>query len=219
MSPCPRPRTRRKSEATRRAKWVPTGLGRLPGSPKVIRSRDRLPFAILPTGPRSEFSGLASPLPLRSHFRRFPSCRRRRDSGISPAFPRPPTRRKSSVLWWIKSSGEFLASKHFAREQIRRTRVHATISNRRSSAWLNARKSQASDKMNRMIRLLALIALLSSTALMAEPTMPETAAGGVLGEWLTSFNSADAQQMQAFKDKYDRKTTVEENMSAREETG
>lgn len=53
----------------------------------------------------------------------------------------------------------------------------------------------------------------------AQPEIPSTPAGRAFGDWLTSFNSADAKQIAEFKQKYARKGEVAETLDFREYTG
>lgn len=70
-----------------------------------------------------------------------------------------------------------------------------------------------------MIRRLAALCLLIPSMAIAAPAIPDTPAGKVFGEWLTSFNGADRAAIQAFKDKYKRRTPVEAVLEQREDTG
>jgi len=70
-----------------------------------------------------------------------------------------------------------------------------------------------------MFRGLAALCLLIPSLTFAAPAIPDTPAGKVFGEWLTSFNDADRAAIQAFKDKYKRETPVDEVLELREETG
>lgn len=70
--------------------------------------------------------------------------------------------------------------------------------------------------MNKVIAVL--VALLPAAAL-AQPPIPDTRAGAIFEAWLTSFNSGDARQIEAFKTAYERKGEVEELLRLREETG
>jgi hypothetical protein len=53
----------------------------------------------------------------------------------------------------------------------------------------------------------------------AQPEIPHTPAGQAFADWLSSFNSADAKQMAAFKQKYARKGDVAQTLQFRESTG
>lgn len=53
----------------------------------------------------------------------------------------------------------------------------------------------------------------------AQPEIPNTPAGRAFSDWLTSFNSADANQMAAFKKKYARKGEVAQTLEFRQTTG
>lgn len=72
-------------------------------------------------------------------------------------------------------------------------------------------------------RLVAAFFLVAAaTRLAAAPApvaVPSTPAGIVFAEWLSAYNSADREALQAFKDKYKRETPVEETLRWREETG
>ena len=71
-----------------------------------------------------------------------------------------------------------------------------------------------------MVRgLAAALCLLIPSLTFAAPAIPDTPAGKVFGEWLTSFNDADRAAIQAFKDKYKRRTPVEAVLEQREDTG
>jgi CubicO group peptidase (beta-lactamase class C family) len=76
-----------------------------------------------------------------------------------------------------------------------------------------------------LMKILGLLylALFSLTALIApamgEPAIPETPAGQAFSAWLTSFNSADAAHVAAFKKKFQRKGGVEEVLRWRKATG
>jgi D-alanyl-D-alanine carboxypeptidase len=66
---------------------------------------------------------------------------------------------------------------------------------------------------------LALLALLLPSAAMAQPTIPSTPAGEVFGEWLASFNAADAERIARFQETYERETPVADVLDWRRETG
>lgn len=70
-----------------------------------------------------------------------------------------------------------------------------------------------------MIRGLAVLCLLMPAMAFAAPAIPDTPAGKVFNEWLTSFNDADRAAIQAFKDKYKRRTPVEAVLEQRDDTG
>lgn len=71
-----------------------------------------------------------------------------------------------------------------------------------------------------MIRgLAAALCLLIPSLTFAAPAIPDTPAGKVFGEWLTSFNDADRAAIQAFKDKYKRETPVDAVLEMRADTG
>lgn len=71
-----------------------------------------------------------------------------------------------------------------------------------------------------MIRgLAAALCLLIPSLTFAAPAIPDTPAGKVFGEWLTSFNDADRAAIQVFKDKYKRRTPVDAVLEQREDTG
>jgi len=71
-----------------------------------------------------------------------------------------------------------------------------------------------------MIRgLAAALCLLIPSVTFAAPAIPDTPAGKVFGEWLTSFNDADRAAIQVFKDKYKRRTPVDAVLEQREDTG
>jgi len=71
-----------------------------------------------------------------------------------------------------------------------------------------------------MIRgLAAALCLLIPSLTFAAPAIPDSPAGKVFGEWLTSFNDADRAAIQTFKDKYKRRTPVEAVLEQREDTG
>lgn len=53
----------------------------------------------------------------------------------------------------------------------------------------------------------------------SQPAIPDTPAGRTFSAWLTSFNSGDAAQISAFKERYKRKGAVENVLSWREAVG
>jgi CubicO group peptidase (beta-lactamase class C family) len=66
--------------------------------------------------------------------------------------------------------------------------------------------------------ILVLLVLLAAPAT-AQPEFPDTRAGKVFEAWLTSFNSADARQIEAFNKAYERNSQVANVLKWREETG
>lgn len=66
---------------------------------------------------------------------------------------------------------------------------------------------------------LALAALLLPAAVFAQVAIPSTPAGKVFGEWLTSYNAADAARIAEFQRTYKRVTPVAEVLESRKETG
>src|SRR5687768_12496885 len=65
----------------------------------------------------------------------------------------------------------------------------------------------------------ALAALLLPSVAIAQPAIPDTPAGDVFGEWLVSFNAADADRIAAFQRTYERETPVADVLESRRETG
>jgi D-alanyl-D-alanine carboxypeptidase len=71
-----------------------------------------------------------------------------------------------------------------------------------------------------MIRLFALLALFLSTTVFAQASMPDTPAGKVFSALLSSFNSADQQQIAAFDKNYQQtRISVKASLALRERTG
>lgn len=71
-----------------------------------------------------------------------------------------------------------------------------------------------------MIRgLAAALCLLIPSLTFAAPAIPDTPAGKVFGEWLTSFNDADRAAIQTFQKKYKRQQPVDEVLEWRGDTG
>jgi CubicO group peptidase (beta-lactamase class C family) len=68
-------------------------------------------------------------------------------------------------------------------------------------------------------KVLAAWLLLVPALAFGDVQIPQTPAGETFAAWLTSFNSADPAQMQAFKDKHRRSGGVEDLMQFREATG
>ncbi|MDY6948075.1 MAG: serine hydrolase domain-containing protein [Pseudomonadota bacterium] len=66
--------------------------------------------------------------------------------------------------------------------------------------------------------VLLMLGLLSICAL-AQPDIPATPAGNAFSDWLTSFNSADAEQIKAFRQKYARAGGEADTLAFREATG
>ena len=85
----------------------------------------------------------------------------------------------------------------------------------RGAPFLAARRS--GDKFVRNV--LAAWLLLFPALAFGEVQIPQTPAGETFAAWLTSFNSADPAQMQAFKDKYRRSGGVEDRVQLRETAG
>ena len=70
-----------------------------------------------------------------------------------------------------------------------------------------------------MRNVLAAWLLLIPALAFSDARIPQTPAGEAFAAWLTSFNSADPAQMQAFKDRYRRRGGVEDLVQFREAAG
>lgn len=70
-----------------------------------------------------------------------------------------------------------------------------------------------------MIRRLFIVLLLFPLLAQAEPVLPDTPAAKIADEWLDAINSGDRVKLQAFKDRYKRETSIEDNLQLRAETG
>lgn len=66
--------------------------------------------------------------------------------------------------------------------------------------------------------LLLMVSAFCEIAL-GQPTIPDTPAGRAFSDWLTSFNSADVAQIEAYKKKYARGGDVADTLQFREQTG